>query len=103
MYKKIEKQDKKHKKLSRSIRARALTTLTAEIASNWFASLRKNCIKCSQTINILKAVDNIARKMVGNCECTLVPTDFSKTCSGNEIIWLYGPALNGMSVLQESF
>ena len=70
---------------------------------NRFASLRKIALNVHKQLNFQKLSINIARKMLKNCEFTLILTDFSKTCSGKEIIWLYRPALNDMSALQESF
>ena len=67
------------------------------------ASLRKIELNVHQQINFLKLSINIARKMIKNCEFTLVATDFSKACSSKEMIWRYVPALNDMSALQESF
>ena len=59
-----------------------------------------NCIKFLQNVALSKAVRQNCKE--NKRKFSLLPIDFSKTYSGKEITWLYGPALTDMPALQES-
>ena len=54
----------------------------------------------TEKLNFQKLSVNISRGKK-NYKYALVPIDISKTCSGKQKVWLYDPALNDISALQE--